>query len=97
MKRLTQLHIEGFRSVQKADIELRALNVLIGANGAGKSNLIDFFRMLNDALTRGFQDPYQRERGPASAILHFGPKETGVIRGELVFTTEKGNDFTARS
>ena len=37
MKQLTQLHIEGFRSIKKADIPLRALNVLIGANGAGKS------------------------------------------------------------
>lgn len=88
MKQLTQLHIEGFRSIRKADIELRALNVLIGANGAGKSNLIDFFRMLNYALTRGFQDPYQRERGPASSILHFGPRTTGVIRGELTFKPE---------
>ena len=93
MKQLTQLHIEGFRSIKKADIELRSLNVLIGANGAGKSNLIDFFRMLNYALTRGFQDPYQKDRGPASAILHFGPGATGVIRGELLFTTEGGRNF----
>jgi predicted ATPase len=26
------------------DIELRHLNILIGANGAGKSNLVSFFR-----------------------------------------------------
>ncbi len=93
MKQLGQLHIEGFRSIKNADIELRPLNVMIGANGAGKSNLIDFFRMLNYALTRGFQDPYQQERGPASAILHFGPKLTGVIRAELTFRTEFGTNF----
>lgn len=93
MKQLTRLHIEGFRSIKKADIPLRALNVLIGANGAGKSNLIDFFRMLNYALTRGFQEPYLRERGPASAILHFGPKATGVIRAELAFETNVGTNF----
>jgi len=88
MKQLTQLRIEGFRSIRKAVIELRELNVLIGANGAGKSNLIDFFRMLNFALSRGFQDPYQRERGPASTILHFGSETTGVIRGELTFKSD---------
>lgn len=92
MTKLSQLHIEGFRSIKKADIPLRALNVLIGANGAGKSNLIDFFRMLNYALTRGFQDPYQLDRGPASAILHFGPKTTGVIRAELAFDTHDGTN-----
>lgn len=90
MKLLSKLHIDGFRSIRNADIELRPLNVMIGANGAGKSNLIDFFRMLSHALIRGFQDPYQKDRGPASAILHFGPKATGVIRGELTFTTDGG-------
>jgi len=93
MKQLVRLHIEGFRSMKNADIPLGPLNVMIGANGAGKSNLIDFFRMLNYVLTRGFQDPYLRERGPASAILHFGPKVTGVIRAELTFATDAGENF----
>jgi predicted ATPase len=78
--------------MKDATIELRPLNVLIGPNGAGKSNLIDFFRLMNYALTRGFQDPYLRERGPASAILHFGPKVTGVVRGELTFATDAGTN-----
>ncbi len=90
MNLLSHLSIQGFRSIKSAEIELRTLNVMIGANGAGKSNLIDFFRMLNYALSRGFQDPYQRERGPASGILHFGSKTTGVIRAELKFNSEKG-------
>jgi len=91
MNKLTNLHVEGFRSIKDASIEFRALNVMIGANGAGKSNLIDFFRMLNYSLTRGFQDPYLRERGPASSVLHFGSKETGVIRSELTFSSEAGS------
>jgi predicted ATPase len=92
MKQLAQLDLQGFRSIKNADIALGPLNVMIGPNGAGKSNLIDFFRMLNYALTRGFQDPYLRERGPASAILHFGPKMTGVIRAELTFHTDAGTN-----
>ncbi|MDD4348548.1 MAG: AAA family ATPase [Opitutales bacterium] len=93
MKQLTNIHLEGFRSIAHADVPLCSLNVLIGANGAGKSNLIDAFRMLNYALTRGFQDPYLVERGPASAILHFGPKTTGVIRGELTFASDTGTNY----
>ena len=92
MKHLSLLRLDGFRSIKAAEIPLRPLNVLIGANGAGKSNLIDFFRMLNYALSKGFQDPYQRERGPASAILHFGSKVTGVIRAELDFKTDVGTN-----
>ena len=93
MKQLTQIHITGFRSIKDATIELRPLNVLIGPNGAGKSNLIDFFRMMNYSLTRGLQDPYLLHRGPASAILHFGPKVTGVVRGELTFATDDGTNL----
>lgn len=92
MKQLTQLHIEGFRSFREADIELRELNVLIGANGAGKSNLIDFFRMLNYALSRGFQSPYLSDRGPASHILHFGAKRTPLIHAELNFRSDTGTN-----
>lgn len=90
MNQLFHLSIQGFRSIKNAEIELRPLNVMIGANGAGKSNVIDFFRMLNYALTGGFQDPYQLKRGPASAILHHGPKTTEIIRAELKFKSETG-------
>ena len=92
MKQLSKLKIEGFRSIRFAEIELKPLNVLIGANGAGKSNLIDFFRMLNYAVTRGFQNPYLVERGPASAILHFGANVTPLVRAELVFEMPDGTN-----
>ena len=93
MNQISRLQLEGFRSIKKADIEFRPLNVFIGANGAGKSNLIDFFRMLNYALSRGFQKPYLTDRGPASHILHFGSKCTPVIHAELEFSAEKGINF----
>lgn len=93
MTRLSKIRIDGFRSIKHAEIEFAPLTVLIGANGAGKSNLIDFFRMLNYMQSRGFQQPYLTDRGPASHILHFGPKVTQVIQGELEFVTERGSNF----
>ncbi|MBI4660674.1 MAG: AAA family ATPase [Verrucomicrobia bacterium] len=93
MNQLAELHVEGFRSIKEAKIELGPLNVFIGANGTGKSNLIDFFRMLNYALSRGFQSPYLTDRGPASHILHFGPRRTPVINAELKFTADRGHNF----
>lgn len=90
MNQLVNLHIDGFRSIKEATLEFRPLNVFIGANGAGKSNLIDFFRMLNYALSRGLQKAYLTDRGPASRILHFGPKQTSVINADLKFKTDRG-------
>ena len=93
MNPLAEIHLEGFRSIEEARIEFRPLNVFIGANGAGKSNLVDFFRLLNYTLSRGFQQPYLTDRGPASHILHFGPKRTPVINAELKFTADRGDNF----
>lgn len=93
MTRLSKIRIDGFRSIKHAEIEFAPLTVLIGANGAGKSNLIDFFRMLNYMQSRGFQQPYITERGPASHVLHFGPKTTQVVQGEVEFIADRGSNF----
>ncbi len=93
MNYLARMTIEGFRSIQTANIELRPLNVLIGANGAGKSNLITFFQMLNYALSKGLQETFIPTRGPGSALLHFGPKTTPVMHTDMEFQTDKGRNF----
>lgn len=89
MSKIKSVTIEGFRSIASAIVELRQLTVFIGANGAGKSNLISFLQLLNYALSRGLQN-YVQTRGPASRLLHFGPKKTPVMRGVVEF--QSGHD-----
>ncbi len=49
---LDRLTVKGFKSINDLeDFELTHLNIIIGGNGAGKSNLISFFRMLRALLT----------------------------------------------
>jgi predicted ATPase len=55
MLTLRKLAVEGYKSIARADIELRDLNVVIGANGSGKSNLIGVFRLLDRVLSRNLQ------------------------------------------
>ena len=43
-KQLSKVMIKGFKSIEKCELELTALNVFIGCNGAGKSNFINFFK-----------------------------------------------------
>ena len=38
---LTRLIIKNFKSIKSCDISLSELNVLIGENGTGKTNLLD--------------------------------------------------------
>ena len=87
---LRRIVLEGFKSFRKLDLELRPLNVLIGANGAGKSNFISFFKLLNEAM-RGRLQQHIAESGYATSILHAGPKTTEKIAAELQFETERGH------
>lgn len=43
---LKSIEIEGFLSIRSATVSLGNLNVLVGANGAGKSNLVRVFELL---------------------------------------------------
>lgn len=37
---ITKLHIKGYKSIRDQEIDLRAINILIGGNGIGKTNFI---------------------------------------------------------
>jgi len=73
------------------DIELHNLNILIGANGAGKSNLVSFFKMLNEMMAGRLQQ-YISTSGRAQSLLHFGPKTTSQMEVQLEFEVDNGTD-----
>jgi predicted ATPase len=91
IKRLT---IEGFKSIRKLeDFELRSLNVLIGANGAGKSNFVEFLRRMRELAQQRLWEVI-RTTGGADAYLHLGPKVTKQIAGSIYFAGGYGYEFT---
>ena len=82
---LNKLTIRGFKSIrQLEDFEFKSLNVLIGANGAGKSNLISFFRMLQ-AIINGNLNDYVQDSGGISDLLFNGRKTTRRLEFETRF------------
>ncbi len=89
MTRLSRIEVEGFKSLRNVDLELRPLNVLIGANGAGKSNLVSLFKMLNFMSTLALQDFIGRE-GNADSLLHYGARRTPQLLVTLHFETGTG-------
>lgn len=91
MDKLRRLTLKGFKSIKEINIELHPLNILIGANGAGKSNLISFFKMLNEMMAGRFQQ-YIGISGRAQSLLHFGPKTTPQIEARLEFEVPNGID-----
>jgi predicted ATPase len=82
---LDQISIQGYKSIRGLKgFKLGKLNVLIGANGAGKSNLIDFFRMLR-AMAEGGLREFITRSGGGDGFFFNGPKETQKISAELNF------------
>jgi predicted ATPase len=90
---LKHLKLEGYKSVAKLDLELGPLNVLIGANGAGKSNILSVFGLLNQLTKDGALGNYVSRHGNASSLLHLGPKKTARMLFELTFETKAGRNI----
>jgi predicted ATPase len=82
MRTLRKVTIEGFKSIANAELELGDLNVVIGANGAGKSNLISVFRLLERVLSRKLQDFVASE---PDRFLYHGRKTTPALSLNFMF------------
>jgi predicted ATPase len=76
---LDRIEIEGFKSIRQLQLDLKPLNVLIGANGAGKSNFISLFGLLRH-LVEGRLQFHVAQAGGADSILHFGRKQTSELK-----------------
>jgi predicted ATPase len=81
---INRIEIENFKSIRKMNLELRQINILIGANGAGKSNFIGFFKLLRNIYDRTLQS-YIAEEGGADNILYFGLKQSDYLEGTVEF------------
>ena len=85
---LDWITVRGFRSIAHVEkLELKPINVLIGANGAGKSNLVDVFSLLR-AWTKGQEslNEYVARTGGADRNLYFGTKTTQKMLVQLSFS-----------
>ena len=79
---LEHIKIEGFKSIKKLDLKMNPINILIGANGAGKTNFISLFTFLRH-LSEGRLQNYVESHGFANAFFHFGSKYTPEIKIDL--------------
>ena len=89
MQRLIRIQLFGFKSIKSLDLEIRPLNVMIGANGAGKSNLVSFFKMINEMMGGRLQQ-FIATSGRAASVLHYGPKVTPQMEARVVFEVDNG-------
>jgi len=76
---LEYITVQGFKSIASIEkLELGPINVLIGANGSGKSNFVEVFQFLHEIRGRRLQN-YVTKAGGAEKLLHYGSKITKEI------------------
>lgn len=79
-KGLLGLEVENFRSLRKVSVPLRALNVLVGPNAAGKTNLLEVFRFLADLIGTDLQPALDLRGGFDEIVFRGGERPPNFIR-----------------
>jgi len=84
---LDVVRIKGYKSIRDSDeLSIGKLNVLIGANGSGKSNFLSVFKLLRNLAEENLQN-FVSASGGAEALLHFGRKTTSTIDIQFKFNS----------
>ena len=60
---LKELTVERFKSIRHAEVELGRINVFIGGNGAGKSNVLEAIGVMSASADRGVGDTDLSRKG----------------------------------
>lgn len=93
MARLNSLSVQGFRSIRALQgLPLTSMNILLGGNGSGKSNLLELFSFIRAVMQLplpGFRETdltqYVLDTGGASDLLYKGRLPAKAISFTLHF------------
>lgn len=92
---IERLIIKNYKSIRELDLRLHPLNVLIGSNGAGKSNFVSFFQLARHVY-EGTVRTYSEEKG-ANNLLYQGLSVSETLEGLLDFDNANAYKFVLRA
>lgn len=84
MRTLEKLTVQNFKSIRDQTLALGQLNIFIGGNGSGKSNLIEVFRFLREIVSQNLAG-YTAIKGGADTLLYFGRKRSPAMEFYVEF------------
>ncbi|RCW36765.1 AAA family ATPase [Marinilabilia salmonicolor] len=84
---IDHIKISGYKSFREVDMHLTPINILIGANGSGKSNFISFFEFLSNLSEQKLQQ-HIALGGGEDKIFHKGTHTTTTLGFEIRFNND---------
>lgn len=84
---ITKLTVESFKSLESVTVELGQVNVFIGANGSGKSNLLEALGVLGAAASGRVDDESLRSRGVRPGVPQLYKSSFPLKEGEREATS----------
>ncbi|MFJ8472784.1 AAA family ATPase [Kitasatospora sp. NPDC094011] len=84
---ITQIRIDGFKSFVGFELDVHPVTVLLGVNGAGKSNLFDALRLVSGTVHHGFDATVAGDRRLAVRdLFHRGGADPAPLRDSFRIT-----------
>jgi len=80
--RITEIHIEGLRTLADVRLKLDGLTVLIGENGTGKSSIIEACELLRRLASQDFMSEFYNPHGGPFALFRDG---ASLLRWTVLF------------
>lgn len=94
--KITKLYIENFKSFGKVEINFQPINLIIGANASGKSNLVSLFEFLKYVQAHGIEETVANMGGFPSLLNMNTDSRSFTIKIDIacneVLTTESITD-----
>ncbi|HEY0867095.1 MAG TPA: AAA family ATPase [Fimbriimonas sp.] len=84
---VTELRVEGYRSIRELTLPLKRVNVIVGPNGCGKSNLYQSVALLRAAAEGRLSRTLAAEGGMQS-VLWAGSRKEGPVRMRIGVTLD---------
>ena len=80
---ITRLEVSGYKSIKNCRIDFERVNVFIGSNGAGKSNIISVFQFLQNILGKNLQKTIDTNK--INSLFYNGKEKDSEIMFEVYF------------
>jgi predicted ATPase len=83
--KIERIKLTNYKSIHELDLTFGQINIMIGGNGAGNSNLISYFKLLNRIINQNLS-VYVARNGGANSLLYFGRKVSQQVSSEIIFS-----------